>query len=95
MYSVITEPQAHARHAEEYAQLKRWFARRLHELGLDQLETHDPLDPFHPFNQAFDPLIKEAEQVWRRERQYWPSPLQLTHAFFQMADPIRTETLTA
>ena len=95
MYSVMTEPHARARHATEYQRLKVWFARRLHELGLDEVAPHDPLDPFHPYNQAFDPLIKEAERLWRQNHQYWPSPLQLTHAFFQMSDPIKAEHLTS
>ena len=37
MYSVMTEPHARARHATEYQRLKVWFARRLHELGLDEV----------------------------------------------------------
>ena len=95
MFSVLTHPQAQQRHAEEYKRLTQWFQRRRHELQLEVPTDHDPLDPFHPYNMAFEPLLREAEQHWQRVHNYRPSPLQLTHAFFQMDNPIRCETLTA
>ena len=95
MYTNVTEPENLARHAREYQLLLAWFTRRQHELGLDHLSGGDPMDPHHPYNQAFDALCKEAEQHWRQERNYWPSPLQLSHAFFQMEDPIRPDNLMA
>jgi hypothetical protein len=95
MYTIIIEPENTARHAREYQVLLSWFQRRQHELGIDQMTDGDPMDPHHPYNQAFDALCKEAEHYWRRERNYWPSPLQLSHAFFQMEDPIRPDNLTA
>ena len=73
----------------------KWFRRRQHELGIDQLHDGDPMDPHHPYNQAFDVLCKEAEQLWRSERNYWLSPLQLSHAFFQMKDPIQHDEFIA
>ena len=95
MYSVITEPKNTSLHSREYQRLMKWFRRRQHELGLDQLRDGDPMDPHHPYNQAFDVLCKEAEQLWRSERNYWLSPLQLSHAFFQMKDPIQQDEFTA
>jgi hypothetical protein len=95
MYSVIVEPENRARHAREYRVLLGWFDRRKRELGLDGLTEGDPMDPHHPYNQSFDALCKEAEHYWRTERKYWPSPLQLSHAFFQMEDPIRGDQLNA
>ena len=95
MYSILVEPEDMARHAREYQMLVAWFSRRQHELGLSQFTKGDPLDPHHPYNQAFDALCKEAEHHWREERNYWPSPLQLSHAFFQMKDPIQPDDLTA
>ena len=95
MYSVITEPENTSLHSREYQRLMKWFRRRQHELGLDQLRDGDPMDPHHPYNQAFDVLCKEAEQLWRSERNYWLSPLQLSHAFFQMKDPIQQDEFTA
>ncbi len=95
IYTVITHPEAHAWHAREYRLLSDWFKRRMHELGIDSMRDGDPMDPHHPFNQAFDALCKEAEHYWRTERNYIPSPLQLSHAFFQMEDPIRPDHLTA
>ena len=62
MYSVITEPKNTSLHSREYQRLMKWFRRRQHELGLDQLHDGDPMDPHHPYNQAFDVLCKEAEQ---------------------------------
>ena len=95
MYSVITEPKNISLHSREYQRLMKWFRRRQHELGLDQLRDGDPMDPHHPYNQAFDVLCKEADQLWRTERNYWLSPLQLSHAFFQMKDPIQQDEFTA
>ena len=95
MYSVITEPKNTSLHSREYKRLMKWFRRRQHELGLDQLRDGDPMDPHHPYNQAFDVLCKEADQLWRTERNYWLSPLQLSHAFFQMKDPIQQDEFTA
>ncbi len=95
IYSIIQDPQNHALHAREYQLLKAWFQRRCHELGLDTLGDGDPMDPHHPYNQAFDALCKEAELYWRTKRNYLPSPLQLSHAFFQMEDPIRPDHLRA
>ena len=95
MYSVITEPKNTSLHSREYQRLMKWFRRRQHELGLDQLRDGDPMDPHHPYNQAFDVLCKEAEQLWRSERNYWLSPLQLSHAFFQMKDPIQHDEFIA
>ena len=95
MYSIITEPENMWLHSREYQRLIKWFQRRRHELGLDQMHDGDPMDPHHPYNQAFDALCKEAERHWRSERNYWPSPLQLSHAFFQMKDPIRQDEFTA
>ena len=95
MYSVITEPKNTSLHSCEYQRLMKWFRRRQHELGLDQLRDGDPMDPHHPYNQAFDVLCKEADQLWRTERNYWLSPLQLSHAFFQMKDPIQQDEFTA
>ena len=68
MYTIVTEPENLARHAREYQLLLAWFMRRQHELGLDHLIGGDPMDPHHPYNQAFDVLCKEAEQHWRQER---------------------------
>lgn len=93
--TVHTDPKNGARHAREYQALKHWFQRRIHELGLDRLEEGDPMDPHHPFNQAFDALCKEAQSLWWQTRRYVPSPLQLSHAFFQMDDPIKTDEMTA
>jgi hypothetical protein len=95
MYSVITEPKNTSLHSREYQRLMKWFRRRQHELGLDQLRDGDPMDPHHPYNQAFDVLCKEADQLWRTERNYWLSPLQLSHAFFQMKDPIQQDEFIA
>ena len=95
MYSVITEPKNTSLHSREYQRLMKWFRRRQHELGLDQLRDGDPMDPHHPYNQAFDVLCKEADQLWRTERNYWLSPLQLSHAFFQMKDPIQHDEFIA
>ena len=95
MYSVITEPKNTSLHSREYQRLMKWFRRRQHELGLDQLRDGDPMDPHHPYNQAFDVLCKEAEMLWRSERNYWLSPLQLSHAFFQMKDPIQQDEFIA
>ena len=95
MYSVITEPKNTSLHSREYLRLVKWFRRRQHELGIDQLRDGDPMDPHHPYNQAFDVLCKEAEQLWRSERNYWLSPLQLSHAFFQMKDPIQHDEFIA
>ena len=95
MYSVITEPKNTSLHSREYQRLMKWFRRRQHELGLDQLCDGDPMDPHHPYNQAFDVLCKEADQLWRTERNYWLSPLQLSHAFFQMKDPVQQDEFIA
>ncbi len=94
-YTVYTSPKDFARHAYEYEILKQWFSRRIYELGLDELDSGDALDPFHPYNQAFDALCKEAEKLWKSERNYVLSPLQLTHAFFQMKNPVQPDNLEA
>ena len=95
MYSIVTEPDNASLHSREYRILAKWFRRRQYELGLDQMHHGDPMDPHHPYNRAFDALCKEAEQHWRSKRNYWPSPLQLSHAFFQMKDPIQQDKFTA
>ena len=95
MYSVIKQPENTSLHSREYQSLAKWFRRRQYELGLDLMHDGDPMDPHHPFNRAFDTLCKEAELHWRSERNYWPSPLQLSHAFFQMKDPIKQDKFTA
>lgn len=94
-YSVVSAPKDFARHAREYSILKDWFCRRIHELGLEDMDLGDPLDPHHPYNLAFDALCKEAEAIWADERNYKLSPLQLTHAFFQMKDPILPDIMQA
>ncbi len=95
IYSILLEPRNHALHAREYLALSAWFKRRKHELGLNQELSGDPMDPHNAFNRAYESLCKEAESKWKFDRKYWPSPLQLTHAFFQMKDPIRLDKFTA
>ena len=75
MYTIITEPENTARHAREYQVLLSWFQRRQHELGIDQITDGDPMDPHHPYNQAFDALCKEAEHYWRRATRLLAIPL--------------------
>ena len=64
-------------------------------LDLINFSGGDPMDPHHPYNQAFDALCKEAEQHWRQERNYWPSPCNYRTPSFQMEDPIRPDNLMA
>ena len=94
MYSVITEPENTSLHSREYQRLIKWFQRRQHELGLDQLHDGDPMDPHHPYNQAFDVLCKEGSSSGVVNEIIGIS-LQLSHAFFQMKDPIQQDEFTA
>ena len=95
MYSTLIKPENHSLHAKEYQILSGWFKRRKNELGLSKEISGDPMDPHNAFNQAFHILCKEAETCWKRDRNYWPSPLQLSHAFFQLRDPVRLDNFMA
>ena len=69
MYTIVTEPENVARHAREYQVLLAWFTRRQHELGLDQMNGGDPMDPSHI---NIRHCVKQS--CMASERNYWPSP---------------------
>ncbi len=95
IYTLMSDPNNHELHAEEFAQLTLWFAARKRQLGMSEVPEGDIYDMHHPYNRYCESLFKEATHVWKGERDYHLSPGQLMAAFFGLPNPNRRVSMDA